>query len=80
MFSAEALPRLQAAVADLSWLRTRDYAEASAIKLVGDPSQLLGLCWSEPERHNLNFNRGVWKSRIRPREMTLDQSGGSSRQ
>ncbi|MBW2509334.1 MAG: DUF434 domain-containing protein [Deltaproteobacteria bacterium] len=42
MFSAEALPRLQAAVADLSWLRTRNYTEASAIKLVGDRYQLRG--------------------------------------
>ena len=42
LFSKEALPELQRAVRDLSWLRTRGYAEASAIKLVGDRYQLRG--------------------------------------
>jgi len=42
LFSNEALPALQNAVADLSWLRTRGYAETSAIKLVGDRYQLRG--------------------------------------
>jgi hypothetical protein len=41
-FSKEALPGLQSAVRDLSWLRTRGYAEASATKLVGDRYQLRG--------------------------------------
>ena len=36
LFAPAAWPRLRAAVADLSWLRTRDYAEPSALKLVGD--------------------------------------------
>jgi hypothetical protein len=35
-FGAEAWPRLRAAVADLLWLRSRAYAEPSAVKLVGD--------------------------------------------
>ncbi|MHA3773102.1 DUF434 domain-containing protein [Verrucomicrobiota bacterium sgz303538] len=35
-FGTEALPRLQAAVADLSWLLSRGYAERSSTKLVGD--------------------------------------------
>ena len=42
LFSKEALPALQEAVRDLSWLRTRGYADASAIKLVGDRYQLRG--------------------------------------
>ena len=42
LFSNEALPALQNAVADLSWLRTHGYAEASATKLVGDRYQLRG--------------------------------------
>ena len=42
LFSKEALPTLQRAVGDLSWLRTRGYADASAIKLVGDRYQLRG--------------------------------------
>jgi hypothetical protein len=40
LFSSEALPRLKEAVEDLSWLRTRGYAESSAIKLVGDRYEL----------------------------------------
>lgn len=35
-FEHAALPRLRAAVADLSWLLSRGYAELSALKLVGD--------------------------------------------
>jgi hypothetical protein len=42
LFSKEALPALQDAVSDLSWLRTRAYANASATKLVGDRYQLRG--------------------------------------
>ena len=40
MFSEEAQETLRQAVRDLSWLRTRGYAEPSAIKLVGDRYQL----------------------------------------
>ncbi len=40
LFSDEAAPILQEAVRDLSWLRSRGYAEASATKLVGDRYQL----------------------------------------
>ena len=40
LFCNEALPRLQEAMRDLSWLRTRGYADTSAIKLVGDRYQL----------------------------------------
>ena len=40
LFSPEALPDLRLAVADLSWLRSRGYAETSAVKLVGDRYQL----------------------------------------
>lgn len=36
LFASKAVPDLQAAVRDLSWLLTRDYASASALKLVGD--------------------------------------------
>lgn len=40
LFSPEALPELRRAVMDLSWLRSRGYAETSAVKLVGDRYQL----------------------------------------
>ncbi len=39
-FAPEQIPRLQEAVRDLSFLRTRGYAEPSAVKLVGDRYQL----------------------------------------
>jgi hypothetical protein len=39
-FAAEALPELRGAAADLSWLLSRGYARASALKLVGDRYQL----------------------------------------
>lgn len=41
-FRPEALPRLREAVRDLSWLLGRGYAEAAALKLVGDRFQLGG--------------------------------------
>lgn len=40
LFSEAALPALRDAARDLSWLWTRGYAKASAIKLVGDRHQL----------------------------------------
>ncbi|MEM7136788.1 MAG: DUF434 domain-containing protein [Myxococcota bacterium] len=40
LFDVERVDTLRAAVADLSWLRTRGYADPSAIKLVGDRYQL----------------------------------------
>src|SRR5262245_39752645 len=40
LFAPETWPTLQQAVADLSWLLTRDYAHESALKLVGDRYQL----------------------------------------
>lgn len=40
LFSARMVPVLRDAVADLSWLRARGYAEPSAVKLVGDRYQL----------------------------------------
>ncbi len=39
-FAPGMLPRLRAAVADLSWLLTRGYAEDSSLKLVGDRHDL----------------------------------------
>lgn len=40
-FGVEARPDLAAAAADLSWLLSRGYAEASALKLVGDRWRLM---------------------------------------
>ena len=40
LFAPAVWPALRAAVADLSWLLSRGYAENSALKLVGDRLQL----------------------------------------
>ncbi len=40
IFAASAVATLREAVSDLSWLRSRGYAEGSAIKLVGDRYRL----------------------------------------
>ena len=40
LFGADQWPTLQTAVADLSWLLTKEYAIASSLKLVGDRFQL----------------------------------------
>lgn len=39
-FASSQLPVLRSAVADLSWLRTRGYGDASALKMVGDRYRL----------------------------------------
>jgi hypothetical protein len=49
-FGRSALPALREAVADLSWLLSRDYAIISALKLVGDR-------WSLTERQRLAIRR-----------------------
>jgi hypothetical protein len=36
LFADESIPALRLATSDLSWLLTRDYAAASALKLVGE--------------------------------------------
>lgn len=40
LFAPQQIPRLRAATAELSWLLGREYAEKSALKLVGDHHQL----------------------------------------
>jgi hypothetical protein len=40
LFGADQLPALRAAVAELSWLLSREYAQPSALKLVGDRHRL----------------------------------------
>jgi len=40
LFAPKRVPTLREAVVDLSWLLTREYAEAAALKLVGDHYQL----------------------------------------
>ena len=40
LFAADQLPALRFAVAELSWLLSRDYGEPSALKLVGDRHRL----------------------------------------
>lgn len=41
LFSDKCVPKLQSAVAELSWLLTRGYGETAALKLVGDHHDLI---------------------------------------
>lgn len=60
LFAQPQLPRLRAAVAELSWLLTRDYAPKSALKLVGD-------------RHSLTERQRLAVSRAACSDQSLDK-------
>src|SRR5256714_6631414 len=52
LFAEDQLPKLRAAVSELSWLLTRDYAMKGALKLVGDKFSL-------SERQRLGVSRAA---------------------
>jgi len=58
LFAEDQIPRLRAAVADLSWLLTRDYAIKDALKLVGDRFDL-------NERQRLAISRAACSDQSR---------------
>ena len=79
LFAQEALDDLHAAVADLSWLRTRGYAEPSATKLVGDRYQLrlrqrvaVGRCACSDEKRESRWNRQASPSDVAGRSLAID--------
>lgn len=79
LFSAKALPILQEAVRDLSWLRTRGYAERSAIKLVGDRYQLrqrqriaVGRCACSDSAKKLRASRQRDGKEVTDRALAID--------
>jgi len=59
-FGPQNLPALQAAVSDLSWLLSRDYAPVSALKLVGDR-------WGLTERQRMAVRRSACSDEDRAR-------------
>jgi len=67
LFGDDQLPRLRAAVQELSWLLTRDYAIKGAVKLVGDRHSLTdrqrlaisrAACSDQNRQHRLNAQIG----------------------
>jgi len=75
LFSAQAVPVLRDAVADLSWLQTRGYADKGALKLVGDRFSLT-------ERQRLAVMRSACSdqqlSSRQSRLVSIEQLRGSS--
>ena len=78
-FAPAPLPRLQQAVADLSWLLTRGYAEDSALKLVGDRYDLTARqrlavrrCAASDQACGLRKGRELTAGALRGRELALD--------
>ncbi len=73
LFAKTAVPVLAQAVHDLSWLKTRGYADASAMKLVGDRYQLR-------RRQRVAVGRCACSDAAREgrrsRERSLDEVGG----
>ncbi|MEM8609591.1 MAG: DUF434 domain-containing protein [Myxococcota bacterium] len=79
LFAAAAVPRLREAVSDLSWLRTRRYAEPSATKIVGDRHQLrarqrtaVGRCACPDEAVANRAARRIAESEVRGEALMLD--------
>lgn len=79
LFGAEVIPVLRDAVADLSWLRTRGYAEASALKLVGDRYQLrrrqrvaVGRCACSDSARRARDSRLLGSGEIADRPLLID--------
>ncbi|HTI50124.1 MAG TPA: DUF434 domain-containing protein, partial [Planctomycetaceae bacterium] len=79
LFSPEMLPRLRVATADLSWLLSRDYTSASALKLVGDRYDLeqrqrtaVARCACSDAAQALRQARQVSIDAIRDRTLLID--------
>jgi hypothetical protein len=79
LFAPDQWPRLQAAVADLSWLLTRGYAIASALKIVGDRYGLeqrqraaVGRCACSDQSRQSRSQRRIDSDRIRGNRLELD--------
>jgi hypothetical protein len=62
LFGAAALPALREAVADLSWLWGRGYADVSSLKLVGDR-------WTLTERQRIAVRRSSCSDAARQRRL-----------
>jgi hypothetical protein len=79
LFSRETEATLRGAVDDLSWLRTRGYAEPSALKIVGDRYQLrqrqrvaVGRCACAEHRRSARLARQLDPSGVAGRVLLID--------
>ena len=79
LFSPDTIPVLCQAVADLSWLRTRNYSEDSALKLVGDRYQLtarqrsaVGRCACSDQGLRSRSERLISLEEAKGRELSID--------
>lgn len=79
LFAADVVERLRDAVHDLSWLRTRGYAEPSATKIVGDRYQLrarqriaVGRCACPDQSREARASRRIDESAVRGHRLLLD--------
>jgi len=79
LFGPRTLPRLREAVSHLAWLLTRGYAEASALKLVGDRFQLaarqreaLRRCTCSDGERDARAARAAERAALRGARVALD--------
>jgi hypothetical protein len=79
LFAPDQWPALRSAVADLSWLLSRDYASMSALKLVGDRYSLaqrqriaVARCACSDQARALRMSRRVEVANIRGQSLALD--------
>ena len=79
LFGDDAVSKLREAVADLSWLRTRGYAEPSSVKLVGDRYSLrqrqrvaVGRCACSDASKGSRESRRVGLDSLAGRELVVD--------
>ena len=79
LFAPDQLRRLKEAQRDLSWLRTRGYAEVSATKLVGDRYQLrarqrvaVGRCACSDQKLKSRLSRLQSAEQVRGKDLLVD--------
>lgn len=79
LFAPDQWPRLRAAVADLSWLLSHEYAAASALKLVGDRYNLaqrqrvaVARCACSDQARDARLSRRVDAAQVRGQRLAID--------
>lgn len=79
LFAPDQLPRLRSAVADLSWLLSRDYASTSALKIVGDRYSLtqrqriaVARCASSEQARQSRLSRRLEPAQLRGQKLAID--------
>ena len=79
LFEASQLPGLREAVADLSWIRSKGYAEKSSLKLVGDRYELtarqrvaVARCACGDENLHTRLSRRIAENAVGERVLLID--------